>query len=327
MSKTEKPDFAEEGVKRGKALGVIDMHVHTAPDLAPRKTDDLEMARMAAEAGMGGFMLKSHLGSTVERACLVNQMVPNIRVFGGVVLNFPIGGLNPFAVDSYVRLGAREVWMPTLSAEYTLAYQKNHVPLADRIAFNKAHGGAFIPPSMKVQPGDPWPWSKNGKGISILDEAGKIVPEIWTILEILAPTDVILGTAHLSVPETHALTDAAKQMGVKRILATHPEYMAPLTIEDQRILAGKGVFFERCLVGITAATRAVGGFFPFDVIVKNIRAIGVETTVLGTDFGQTSNIHPVLAMQEYLERLRQAGFSEDEIESMAIKTPKALLGI
>jgi hypothetical protein len=276
---------------------------------------------------MGGFILKSHLGSSVERAYLINKMVPNIRVFGGVVLNFPIGGLNPFAVDSYVRLGAKEVWMPSLSAEYTLTYQKAHVPLEDRIAFNQAHGGASIPPSMKVQPGDPWPWSKDGHGISIFDETGKIVPEVWTILEILAPKDVILGTAHLSVPETHALVDAAKQMGVKRILATHPEYMAPLTIEDQRVLAKKGVFFERCFVLTTEATKAVGGFLPFEVIVKNIRAIGVESTVLGTDFGQAKNIHPVLAMQEYIQRLRQAGFKEDEIECMAIKTPKALLGI
>ena len=310
-----------------KISGVFDMHVHTAPDIAPRKTDDLELAKAAAEAGMGGFLLKSHLGSTVERAYLINRMVPNIRVFGSVVLNFPIGGLNPFAVDSYVRLGAKEVWMPTLSAEYTLSYQRAHVPLEDRIAFNKAHGGDSIPPSMKVQPGDPWPWSKNGQGISIFDETGKIASEVWTILEILAPKDVILGTGHLSVPETHALVDAAREKGVKRILATHPEYMAPLSVEDQLVLAQKGVFFERLFVITTESSKAVGGPLPLEVIVKNIRTIGVESTVLGTDFGQAKNIHPVLAMQEYLQRLRQSGFKENEIESMTINTPKALLGI
>lgn len=310
-----------------KIPGIFDMHVHNAPDIAPRKTDDLELAKVAADAGMTGFMIKSHLGSSVERAYLINQMVPNIRVFGGLVLNFPVGGLNPFAVDSFVRLGAKEVWMPTLSAEHTLSYQKAHVSLADRIAFNQAHGGDSVPPSMKVQPGDPWPWSKDGRGISILDDAGKIVPEVWTILEILAPKDVILGTAHLSVPETHALVDAAKQMGVKKILATHPEYMAPLSVEDQRVLVKKGVFFERCYVLTTPATKSIGGFLPFDVIANNIRAIGVESTVLGTDFGQAKNIHPVLGMQEYLQRLRQAGFKESEIELMGIKNPKALLGI
>jgi hypothetical protein len=305
--------------------GTIDMHVHTAPDIAPRKTDDLELAKAAAEAGMGGLILKSHLGSTVERAYLLNQMVPNIRVFGSLTLNFPIGGLNPFAVDSYARLGAKEVWMPSLSAEYTLNYQRAHVPLEDRVAFNHAHGGASPPASMRVQPGDPWPWSKNGRGISIFDEKGKIVPEVWTILEILAAGNIILGTGHLSVAETHSLADAAKQMGVKRILATHPEYMAPLSVDDQVTLARKGVFFERCFVLTTEATKAVGGFLPFEVIVKNIRTVGVESTVLGTDFGQARNIHPVTAMEDYLQRLREAGFKESEIETMAIKTPMALL--
>ena len=306
--------------------GTIDMHVHTAPDIAPRKTDDLELAKTAAEAGMGGLILKSHLGSTVERAYLLNQIVPGIRVFGSVTLNFPIGGLNPFAVDSYVRLGAKEVWMPSLSAEYTLNYQRAHVPLQDRIAFNQAHGGASPPASMKVQPGDPWPWSKDGRGISIFDEKGKIVAEVWTILEILAASKTILGTGHLSVPETHSLADAARQMGVKRILATHPEYMAPLGLEDQIALARKGVFFERCFVLTTESTKAVGGFLPFEVIVKNIRTVGVESTVLGTDFGQAKNIHPVAAMKDYLQRLAEAGFQDSEIETMAVKTPMALLG-
>jgi hypothetical protein len=307
--------------------GTIDMHVHTAPDVAPRKVDDLELAKAAAEAGMGGFVIKSHLGSSVERAFLVNQMVPNTRAFGSVVLNYTIGGLNPFAVDAFVRLGAKEVWMPTLSAQQTLTYQKANVSFEDRVAFNQAHGGASSPPSMKVQPGDPWPWSKDGKGITILGEDGKIVPEVWTILEILAANETILGTGHLSVLETHALADAAKQMGVKRVLATHPEYMAPLTVDDQLILAKKGVFFERCFVCTTIATKAVGGPLPFSLIASNIRAVGVESTVLGTDFGQAKNIHPVLAMDEYQKQLRQAGFKESEIETMAVKTPKALLGI
>jgi hypothetical protein len=307
--------------------GTIDMHVHTAPDVAPRKTDDLGLAKEASEAGMGGFIIKSHLGSSVERAYLLNQLMPGIRIFGSVVLNFTIGGLNPFAVDAYVRLGAKEIWMPTLSAQYMLDYQKAHIPLETRMAFNKAHGGASPPPSMEVQPGDPWPWSKNGKGITIFDENGKIIPAVWTILEILATSETILGTAHLSVPETHALVDAAVQMGVKRILLTHPEYMAALSLDDQLALRKKGVFFERCLVCITDVTKALGGPLPFSTIANNIRAVGVESTVLGTDFGQAKNISPVSAMEDYLNRLRQEGFKESEIETMAVKTPRALLGI
>jgi hypothetical protein len=307
--------------------GVIDMHLHSAPDIAPRKTNDLELAQAAAAAGMGGIMLKAHQGSSVERAFLVQQMVPNIRIFGSLVLNYPVGGLNPHAVDTYVRMGVKEVWMPTLSAQHHFDYQRANVSLEDRINFHTNHGGgALPPPSIKIKPGDPWPWSQNGHGISIFDEKGKILQDVWSILEILAPSEAILGTGHLSVPETHALVDAARQIGVKRILATHPEYMAPLSIEDQRTMARKGVFFERCLVCILPSTKSIGGALPFEAIANNIRSVGVESTVLGTDFGQAKNIHPVMAMRDYLQRLREAGFKDSEIETMAVKTPAALLG-
>ena len=65
----------------------------------------------------------------------------------------------------------------------------------------------------------------------------------------------------------------------------------------------------------------------FRLIVKNIRAVGVDSTVLGTDFGQADNIHPVTAMKDYLQQLYEAGFTEKEIESMAVKTPAYLLNI
>jgi len=307
--------------------GVFDMHVHSHPDVAPRKADDIDLARAAAEAGMGGLLLKAHHGSTVERAYLTEKIVPNIRVFGGVVLNYPVGGLNPHAVDIYVRLGAKEVWMPTLSAEYMIAYQKAHVSAEDRLAFHKAHGVSPIIPKDIAQPGDPWPWSRNGHGISVFDERGKLVQEVWNILEILAASDAILGTGHLSVPETYAVVEAAQQMGVKRILVTHPEYMAPLSVEEQIFLARRGVFFERCFVGATKFSKAVQGDLPFDVFVRNIREVGIESTVLGTDFGQAKNEHPVIGMEDYLQRLHQAGFSESEIECMGTKTPAVLLNI
>ena len=40
--------------------GSYDLHIHSAPDVMPRKANDLELARRAAAAGMGGIMLKSH---------------------------------------------------------------------------------------------------------------------------------------------------------------------------------------------------------------------------------------------------------------------------
>lgn len=77
------PDFLE---------GAVDLHVHSAPDVDQRRFNDIELAREAADAGMGAILIKSHQNSTVERAWLVSQIVPEIRVYGGLVLNETVGG-------------------------------------------------------------------------------------------------------------------------------------------------------------------------------------------------------------------------------------------
>ena len=48
--------------------GAYDMHIHTAPDVTPRKCDDLELARRLQAAGMAGCAIKSHYMDTSGRA-------------------------------------------------------------------------------------------------------------------------------------------------------------------------------------------------------------------------------------------------------------------
>src|SRR5436190_17715257 len=101
------PDYLE---------GAVDLHVHSAPDVDRRRFDDLQLSRAAKEAGVGAVLIKSHQNSTVERAWLVSKVVPGIQVFGGLVLNETVGGLNPTAVRLALTLGAKQIWMPTRSA-------------------------------------------------------------------------------------------------------------------------------------------------------------------------------------------------------------------
>ena len=41
-------------------IGAYDLHMHPAPDVLPRKFDDLEMAKRAKENGMSGVAMKYH---------------------------------------------------------------------------------------------------------------------------------------------------------------------------------------------------------------------------------------------------------------------------
>jgi hypothetical protein len=272
------PDYLE---------GAVDLHVHSAPDVDRRRFNDLELARAAKDAGVGAVLIKSHQNSTVERAWLVSQCVPGIRVYGGLVLNETVGGLNPAAVRLALELGARQVWMPTRSA-------RNH-----RLFHS--------------QPG----------GITILDEQGKLLPVVQEILQAMAASDCILGTGHLSPQETSSLIDAALKSGVSKILVTHPEWGPTFhSWEAQKELAMRGgVFFERCFV----STTHLCGCVPFETIERAIIETGVERTVLSTDLGQPETPPPAEGLRLYAERLRSTGFSVDQIRIMMQANPEHLL--
>ena len=212
--------------------GVIDLHVHAGPDVRPRKLDAVALARAAKAAGMRALLLKSHHTITADLAQVVEGVVGGIRVFGGVTLNEPVGGLNPEAVRAAIALGAKEIFMPTHSA-----------------ASQRRHDG------------------KAG-GITILDDAGRLRNEVKPILALVAEADVILGTCHLSPDEILVLVREARRAGVRKVLVNHPELNSlAIPLAMQKAMASEGAFFERMhlhgnsatdLPGLTAMTRAVG---------------------------------------------------------------------
>lgn len=212
--------------------GVIDLHVHAGPDVRPRKLDAVALARAAKAAGMRALLLKSHHTITADLAQLVESLVGGIRVFGGVTLNEPVGGLNPAAVRAAIALGAKEIFMPTHSA-----------------ANQRRHDG------------------KTG-GITILDERGRVRDEVKPVLDLVAQADVILGTCHLSPEEILALVREARRAGIRKLLVNHPELNSvAIPLAMQKDMAAEGAFFERMhlhgnsatdLPGLTAITRAVG---------------------------------------------------------------------
>ena len=275
------PDFLE---------GAADLHVHSSPDVDPRRYDDIDLAREAARAGMSALLLKSHQNSTVERAALASRVVPEVRVFGGLVLNETVGGLNAAAVDVALRLGARQIWMPTRSA-------RNH----------RRHYGL----------GD--------DGISIFDRNGRIVPAVDRILDLIAASDCCLGTGHLSPEESVALMWRAGERGLKRIVVTHPEWAGtffPLELQREIALL-PGVWFERCYVSTTHRC----GFTPMKSIADGIAEVGAAKTVLSTDLGQVDTPPPAEGMRLYAEALRSYGISVDELRTMMVENPSHMLGV
>jgi hypothetical protein len=265
--------------------GTIDLHLHSAPDIRPRKLDDFGVAREAAARGMQAVMLKSHYTLTADRAYLVEQVVPGIMVFGGLALNHAVGGINPVAVETALRMGAAEIWMPTVSS---IAQTEDLV----------------------------------GPGISIYED-GLVSEPVLDVLRLIAEHNAILGTGHLPTEEIVALVPIARDLGVRKILISHPEHppveMPPIVQEELR--NRYQVLFERCLI----STIYAGGTLPFSAIAEVIRRVGPESTVIATDFGQASNPPPAEGFAAFIAFLREEGFDEASIARMSRQNPAELL--
>src|SRR5712671_781324 len=143
--------------------GVIDIHAHADPDSLPRKIDAIDLARLAKQRGIRGLVLKNHYESTASLAYLVRKEVRGIEIFGGIDLNLTVGGINPAAVERRTMMKGgwgRVVWMPTFDAENQVRDSKENRP--------------FVAVS------------KNGR----------LLPEVKTVLGLIAKHKLTLATGH-----------------------------------------------------------------------------------------------------------------------------------
>src|SRR5438445_842060 len=73
--------------------GLIDFHVHTAPDVFGRALTDDEEAALSKDRGMEAVVLKSHTALAADRAWIARRRVPGMKIFGGITLNGAAGGI------------------------------------------------------------------------------------------------------------------------------------------------------------------------------------------------------------------------------------------
>lgn len=268
---------------------IIDLHIHTHPDIHPRQLNDIEACEAAKAAGMKAVLIKSHVVLTADRAMIAEKVVGGIRAFGGLSLNTAIGGFNLEAVDMAIRMNAKVIWMPTYSAQNIFTRD-----------------------------------GKNG-GLSILGEDRQILPCIKPILDLINQANIAIATGHLSVEESIALVRLAKSMQLKKVIVTHPESgLIRMPVSIQQELSGPGVFFERCYLD---TIPSIHGESSIEEIGHHIRAVGHVSTILSTDLGQSANPAPVEGMSNFLVSLQTIGFKKEEIFRMASINPTFIVDL
>lgn len=280
--------------------GAGDMHIHSAPSLFERMCDDVEMASMARDAGMAVIMLKNHHESTVSRAYHTQKQVPDIKIFGGLVLNRFVGGINPLAAEAALKMGAKQIWMPTFNSA----------------AHTKIYGGAT------------YGYQETGlnliaEPISVIKD-GKLIDEAIKIIELVKKYDAILGTAHLSKEEIFLLVKKSREMDLNKIVVTHPFFKPPdLSIDDLKELLKLGAIFEF----VAGDIYPIPGYGKIDVFRDAIKEIGAKNIVISSDAGQLRKSPPPETIRVFVQCLFEKGISMKDLEIMMVENYKWLLNL
>jgi hypothetical protein len=271
--------------------GVIDIHVHTAPDSVARSIDGIDLARLAESRGMRAIVLKNHYAPTASDAYLVEKVVPGIQVFGGIDLNLSVGGMNPIAVEKMALTTGHHgklVWMATFDTRAQVLKSKEDRPYV------------------------------------AVSRNGELLPETKAVIAMIVKYNLVMATGHNSAEDDLLLLQEARKQGVEEMVVTHA-ILSPIsmTIPQMQESAKLGAYIEFVYNGLIGGSKQ----FDFADYAKAIRAIGVDHCILSSDMGQPANpLHPD-GLQLFFDGLRKQGLSQSDIDQMSKVNPARLLGL
>ena len=273
--------------------GSIDLHIHAWPDAyVARQFSEIEIGRRATEAGIRAIVFKCHSTPSAGRTPLVQEAVDEYAariekkptmIIGGVVLNYCVGGLNPQAVEACAKFGGRYIWLPSIHASHHYRVQ-----------------------------------GKDG-GIPVLDDKKNVLPKLKEILKIIAEQNMVLALAHQSMEERFIIVKEAKEMGVKRISADHPQAMInKLSTAQMKEMAEMGV--HMCIQNQTIFSHELN-----DSTLEMIKEVPLDKLVYGSDLTQWGAVHPVIGLRLLIEILLKFAVPEDILKKIFIENPARLL--
>jgi len=288
--------------KVSPATGVIDMHVHSHPDVFGRNMDDIDVAQLAKVRGMRGIVLKNHISETASRAALVMKVVPGVEVFGGIVLNKAVGGINPDAVEWMHRVygnRGKVVWLPTFESD-------KHVKTLSK---------------------------PDAVGLTVAPN-GQVSPEMEAILKIIARENLVLATGHVHPEEIIAVVKKGRDLGVKNMVITHALTNVPgLTMAQAKQVADMGAVIEVCFLQFLAGPNAPLPFLTHWTqinakhVAQALKELGAGSVLVSTDLGQSGNmVHPD-GIEAAIAAMKKEGISDTDIDTMMRKNPARLLGL
>ena len=272
--------------------GAIDLHAHFGPDSYARQWDAFEVVKLAKERGMRGVVLKNHWTESAGLAQLVRKYgTQGIEVFGSVTLDTPVGGVNPMAVRYMADVEGswgRIVWMPTHDSEHEVDY------------------------------------NKETRAKAIVSRNGKLIPEVFEVLDLIKERNLTLATGHVTPEEVLEIMAEARQRGITKVIVTHPLLGAQFT--DMSVAQMQEAVKLGGAIEITAGAFSRDGAAKTRAIAA-IKALGTQNVFIASDSGLVGTPNHPDALAMAAKALRAAGFSEQDLNRMFKETPARLVGL
>lgn len=279
--------------------GVSDIHIHAAPDIRARLTDELDFARQAKKAGYKAIMYKSNDFSCHDRAYLIQQALGDFEVYGSLCMNDVVGDkVNVIAAKKATETSGklcRCIFMPTQNASYAVRlYKQNITPIA------------------------------------VLDERGRVLPEVVQVMEICRDANIIFASGHCSPEESLILAQKAKEVGVQKFVITHANSRDWKLSKDQiKKATDLGAFIEYCFLpnlwgkGTPLSNFERASEQEFIDFVK----IMPQRSFISTDLGQAGMPNPLEGMKQCINLLLKNEIAQKDIDTLVRINPYHLVQI
>lgn len=283
--------------------GTIDTHIHTEEEYAileDGSMDIIELALRAKRKGMRAIVIKSLTFETATRAYLAQKHVQGIEVYGGLTLDLSVGGMNPAAVVAMSKFklsNAKMVWMPVFDSKASV------------------FGSGQNRPYVKVA------------------ENGVLTSEAVATLDTIAKYGFSIGTAHLGADEALLIVKGARARNIPVVVTHALQKPVLMTIDQMKEAASLGAYIEHTAFGDWKGedSHFFKSFYrdqpriTIDEVVKAIRAVGAEHTILATDMGQAFSPDPPDGLKWFIMSLQKMGITDKEIDLMVRRNPARLL--
>jgi len=281
--------------------GAIDIHAHGGSEPFDRLLLEDEIAYDYSRAGMRAVVFKTWFSPSASRIALIQKYLDKwalkneieaVKIFGGVTLNRPAGGINPDAVKRCLGFpGFKYVWLPMVDS-----YHHRRIVYDD--------------------------WS--GKGLRILSEKGCCLPELSEILRIAADNDLTVASGHFPYEEHKVVFEEAIRLGVKHMEIIHPAHIhCKTSIAQMKEAASEGI--KLMLSGLGTTTTPLHETGPV-YAVKMIKEVGAENFVYGSDYGQVHNPPHVVGTRWLIKLLLAYGATIEEVRQVFQTAPAKHLG-